>query len=386
MSDAGRLSRGKSAVLGLVTAVVITIATLLLLEGSASLYLFSRDWLLARPPSVAVRPHTVHDTLLGWVNEPGYAKPDEYGPGIGLTFTAQGARANGAAALGDASSRATVVCSGDSYTLGAGVADDRHWCGLLERLVPGIRTVNFGEAAYGLDQSWLRYRRDGVPLAPRVHVLAITESSLERSVDGSLDGWSKPYLTLESGKVSVRNVPLPAQDPDALRRVAASRAVDELRVVQEVRRFRGYDRPAAAAAAADERLPLFERAIDELAAADRARGGTLMLVYLPTGRTARRVDLVERRQRLAAIAQQRGIPFIDLTPRLHALRADSLDLTFITRPGPTSPAGQAGQYSRLGHELIARAIAGELATLPALATSRGDGSVPPAASGSTAAR
>ena len=368
MSAPPAISRGKSFLFGSITAVVITVATLALLEGGASVFLFARDWLGAEAPDTALRPHTIRDTLLGWASEPGYANPDEYGAGIGLTLTREGYRTNGAARPGPADARTSVACSGDAFTFGVGVADDRHWCGLLEQVVPGIRTTNLAEPAWSLDQSVLRYRRDGAPLAAGVHIFALTDASLERGTGGSMDGWSRPYLALDGEQVTTKNVPVPAQSRGAIRRASAARAFDQLRIVQEVRRFRGIDRQESARDAADERLPLVERVIGDLAAADRARGGRLILIYIPTARAARRAGSGEaRRERLAAFAKSRDIPFVDLTSRIGALRPDSLDLSYITRAGPGKSESVEGQLSTLGHAVVARVLAEEIARLPGFA-------------------
>ena len=79
----------------LVTALVITgltVLAVLALEGVASLVKLVLDVSVARAPRDNERPHTVHDTLLGWVNRAGSANPDEYGKGIGLTTDPQGFR------------------------------------------------------------------------------------------------------------------------------------------------------------------------------------------------------------------------------------------------------------------------------------------------------
>ena len=365
MSPASRpappVSRVRNLVAGAASSLAITVATLAVLEGGVSLSLFLRDYLSADAPVPAVRAHTVHDTLLGWVNQPGYANADEYGPGVGLSITRSGFRAGARVPSDSAAPASRVVCSGDSFTFGSGVADDRHWCTLLEGLLPGIRTSNLGEASYGFDQSALRYRRDGAPLAAGVHVFALTDGALDRAPGSSLDGWPKPYLELDGEGVTTRNVPVGPQRGDAVRKATAARALDGLRIVQEFRRVRGVDREWAAARAADARLPLVERVIGDMASADRERGGTFVLAYLPSFRTARRDGADERRTRLAAFAKARGIPFVDLTQRFHAMRADSLDLSFIGSDAPGRSDGAAGQLSRLGHAVVAREIAGVLA-------------------------
>ena len=317
------------------------------------MYLFARDYLSPAAPASPLRPHAMPDTLLGWVSAPGYASADEYGAGIGLTITPAGFRAVGPAAATSAKPATPIACSGDSYTFGTGVADDRHWCSLLQALVPGLKATNLGGESYSFEQSADRYRRDGTALGSRVHVFALTDGAIERA----------------------------AIPRAAIPRAAGARAFDDLRFVQEYRRVRGIDREWSDARAADARLPLVEQSLGTIAAADRERGGTLVLAYLPTFRAARRDGAAERRSRLAAFAKARGIPFIDLTPRFHAMRADSLDLSFTASDAGSATAGTGGQLSRLGHAVVAREIAGvvrELAAAPAterLQDSHGPGAI-----------
>jgi hypothetical protein len=362
------LSRGKAAAFGTIAVVAITAGTVALLEGAASGYLFARDYVRARAPSSLQRPHAVADTLLGWRNAPNVSRPDEYGRGIALTLDARGFRTSSATSADSVRPPARVMCSGDELTLGVGVADDRAWCALLARELPDVQAVNLGVDGYGLDQSVLRYRRDGAPLAPRVHLLAITRQALERSVSGSPEGWYKPYLELEGGRVATRNVPVPHQDAAGFRRLARDRAVDELRIVQQYRRFRGFDHDADVARAVDDRKPLFETLFGDLAAADRERGTRLVLAYLPTLPEARR-DADARRRRLAVWAREHHVAYVDLTPAMHAMRADSLDLAFISRLVPGASSDVIGQYSDLGNDWIARMIASRLVTLGAVADS-----------------
>jgi hypothetical protein len=366
MTDAPELSRGKRIAFAVVAVLLLTVGPVLLMEGCASAYLFARDAAAARVPRTLLRPHTVHDSLLGWSNKPDYAKADEFGDGASLTIDARGFRAAPAPAGAAPAARTRIVCSGDSFTFGVGVGDDDVWCAQLGREL-GAETVNLAVPAYGLDQSVLRYQRDGAPLAPRFHVLALSDAALERSTSGSDKGWSKPYLVAEDGTLRRRNVPVPPQEAGPLRRAAAWRAFGELRTVQLERRLRGISEGDDAAAAVDRRLPLFQLLLRDLVRSDSARGVALVVTYLPTVRGARRGEEAERRRRLAAIASGLGVPFVDLTPRMAALRPDSLDLAFFSATTPRAPQGVVGQYSPLGHRWIARTLALELQSLPVLA-------------------
>jgi len=340
---------------GLLLVIAIVIATLLMIEGAASVALFWRDYATATEPNAIVRPHTEHDTLLGWVNRPSFSSPDEYGRGIGLTTTPE--RFRGRSPLGTlVSGRVRVICSGDSFTMGVGVGDEDNWCRLLERTLPGLETVNMGQGAYGVDQAYLWYRRDGVRVRHQIQILGLTDVQFERSLTGTYSGRFKPYFELDGDRLVTRNVPVPHQTMAALRRAYAARLVEELRVVQVVRRIPRFDGRQRGAEQVMARWALFERIFDDLAALHRANGTQLVIAYLPTGRNRAPGYLDARRRRLADYATRRGLTFVDLTPSLRKLSADSLDLTFISRIEPGVARGVLGHYSVYGNAWVAREL------------------------------
>jgi hypothetical protein len=350
----------KRAVVGLVGGVAIVIATLCVMEGAASALLFVRDYRGATAPQGVIRPHTVHDSLLGWVNRPAFSSSDEYGTGIGLATTPLGFRANGAADSASAAPKEGVVCSGDSFTLGYGVSDEHAWCAQLAKSRPGLRTYNMGQAGYGLDQSALWYQRDGARVAHTMQILGITNGQLERMATQKDAGRFKPALAIEAGKVVVRGVPVPEQTSDALRAARRERMKYDLRTVQAFSWLTGGDGRAAAARRIDERWPLVERVLDDLADANVSRGSRLVLAYLPAKRELGPGSPDARRRKLASYAQRRGITFIDLTPLMRAVRPDSIDLSYISRVPRAAAPGVADHYSNLGNAWVAHTLAERL--------------------------
>jgi hypothetical protein len=351
--------RVKRILLGLAIGVVITIGTLVMMEGTASDLLFVRDYRAASASKALIRPHTMNDTLLGWTNRPSFSSPDEYGKGIPLSTTPEGFRARGA---GDAvSARPTrIVCSGDSYTLGYGVSDDHTWCALLARNSADVETFNMGEIDYGLDQDYLAYRRDGGRASPQIEVLGLTNGALERLVTANYGGRIKPTLALEGDRLVTKDVPVRAQTPDALRRAAKARTKDELRIVQLVRKIPGMDDRAKDARRIDAQWPLVEKILDELTAENKKRGSRLVVAYLPTKRDMKPSYVDARRRRLEEYCRRHGTTFVDLTPAMRALRKDSLDLAFISRVPRGAAPGVANQYSNLGNLWVARMLSSQL--------------------------
>jgi hypothetical protein len=347
--------------------MAISIATVLLLEGGASIALLVHDYTTAVGPTQQVRPHTEHDTLLGWINRASFSAPHEYGRGVALNTTPERFRGHGPLApLAPGHSR--LVCSGDSFTMGSGVADDDTWCAQFHQLAPTVETVNMGQGAYGLDQAALWYIRDGVRFPHHVQVFALTYVQFERALFPTFGGRFRPNFTLESDRLELKNVPVPRQTMAALRRsYAATQLIEQLRMVQAVRRVSPrFDGTARQAAQVNERWALFEAIFDRLDSVHRANGTQFVMAYLPTKREARPGFLDERRRRLAEYAAKRGVVFFDLTPALRALPADSLDAAFITRIEDGVAQGVLGHYTAAGGTWAAREMAKAFATHPKL--------------------
>ena len=348
----------KRALIGILLGIAIAIATLCVLEGSASAFLFLRDYRSASGSKTLIRPYTTHDTLLGWVDRPSFTSPDEYGKGIGLTTTSRAVRGNGSSESDSATKRAGLVCSGDSYTLGVGVSDDHTWCALLGKTL-GDLTYNMGQVDYGLDQSILRYQRDGALVPHQTQILGITNTALERMTTANIGGRLKPTLAVEGGTLVRRNVPVPETTMQTLRAANRNRLKHELRIVHAYDVNMEVDGHTRDAERIDGEWTLVEHALDDLARAHKARGTRLLVVYLPMKRDLKPSYTDERRKKLAAFAQQRGIEFLDLTLPMRTMRADSLDLAFISRIPRGAAPGVGNQYSDLGHVWVATKIAAQ---------------------------
>ncbi|MEO5814762.1 MAG: hypothetical protein ABIT20_05735 [Gemmatimonadaceae bacterium] len=350
----------KRSLMGLLLGLAITIGTLCILEGVASALLFVRDFRNASASKALIRPHTVHDTLLGWTNRPSFSSPNEYGDGIALTTTSLGLRGDGAVQEPSTAPSAGLVCSGDAFTLGYGVADDRTWCAMLGRTLSEVHTYNMGEADYGLDQSVLRYKRDAGRVAHQTQVLGITNAQLERMTSANNAGRPKPTFALDGDKLITRNVPVPETTTETLRRASRERVKYDLRTVQAFIALTGVSSRARDARRIDDEWTLVEKTLDDAAAANASRGSRLVLAYLPAKVDLRPSYVDERRKKLAAYAQRRGITLIDLTTAMRGMRPDSVDLSFISRVPRGAAPGVANQYSNLGHAWIARMLAPKL--------------------------
>src|SRR5579862_3829569 len=150
-------------------AVLATSICFLLAEGLSSVVLI----LTAQRQIMAETRHTRYDSQLGWTNIPNLYVADMYGPGVYLRTNSRGFRNNREFAARVPVGKLRLICSGASFTFGYGVSNDQNWCQVLEAQDSRLETINLGEGAYGLDQSFLAYRREAATLETDVDLLAV---------------------------------------------------------------------------------------------------------------------------------------------------------------------------------------------------------------------
>jgi hypothetical protein len=165
--------------------------------------------------SKADKPFTVDDDTLGWTFEPNRKSEDGLSASSaeGLRSATQGeVLRNG---LGDC----RVALVGDSFTFGDGVRFEDSWAYRLEQLLPkGCRVLNFGVGGYGIDQMYLRYKRNVTSWKPNLVILSFIDPDLHRTmssygfliVDQSAFPFMKPRFVLDQGgTLNIVNQPLP---------------------------------------------------------------------------------------------------------------------------------------------------------------------------------
>ncbi len=143
-----------------------------------------------------------------------------------------------------------AVAIGCSYTGGDEVEGSDTWAAQLERFHPDLEVANLGVGGYGLDQSLLRFRRDGARLHPDEVWLGVLPSVLLRVVttySPALGHWDypvgfKPRFVLEQDD-ELRFVESPARTLDDVVRLLPSQT-------DFVAAVRGSDRWVARAPAA----------------------------------------------------------------------------------------------------------------------------------------
>ena len=160
-----------------------------------------------------IKLFTVSDDTLGWTVEPNRKSED----GLNAT-SAEGLRsATQGEVLRHGLGDCRVALVGDSFTFGFGVRFEDSWAYRLEQLLPkGCRVLNFGVPGYGVDQMYLRYRRDVPSWKPNLVILSFIDPDLDRTMSSygflifEKGGLPKPRFVLDQGgTLNIVNQPLP---------------------------------------------------------------------------------------------------------------------------------------------------------------------------------
>ena len=154
------------------------------------------------------------DETLGWVIRPDRRSADDR-----YFSSAEGLRsARPGEVFARRAARQRVAIVGDSFTFGLEVGYEDTWGHRLERaLGPDVQVLNFGVDGYGVDQAYLRYRRDVRPWRPDVVIFGLITHDLYRSMATytflSFPGWpfpfAKPRFVVRDDRLALLNVPLP---------------------------------------------------------------------------------------------------------------------------------------------------------------------------------
>ena len=364
---AGRVpaSRPRRIVAFVLYNVCIVLLLLLVLEGITSTY-YAFHAAFATPP-VAESLYTEYDRDLGWVNLPNVYLPNLYGPGKFLRTNGQRFRNNVDFPTRVPPAKSRIICSGDSFTLGYGVDNDHTWPALLASRAANVETVNMGQGGYGADQAYLWYKRDGAALEHDIQIFAIISPDLYRMQHSSFNGYGKPVLKVENGRVIASNVPVPrTMEVWSPRLVRTENALSNLSLTRMLRGMLKLDRVSPLAPSKErnqETARVLSAMLDDLREANVAKHSVLVLAYLPTREELNGEAGTSWRKFLAEYAQERGVPYLDFADDFRRLSPAELDKLFIARGAIDFP-GAAGHYTEAGNAFLADLIYKRLLTNP----------------------
>jgi hypothetical protein len=116
-----------------------------------------------------------HDAVLGWTLRPGFRSE--------LCTIGLDGRRRDSERPAPIAPAVRVATFGDSFTFGGDVADRYAYPEVLARIDRKLDIENFGVPAYGLDQAFLRYQREGRPTHPQIVVIGFMAENIFRNVN-----------------------------------------------------------------------------------------------------------------------------------------------------------------------------------------------------------
>ena len=332
----------KKILINLIVPALITLLLLVTIEGVLT-------WAKAIKHSVTHNDelkHTTYNPDLGWQNIPNIHLPDLYGPGKYVHINDQGFRNNYTIREKKSTRITRIVCSGDSFTFGQGVANDKTWCNLIST-DPLIESVNLGIPGYGTDQSYLRYIKDASNLEHNIHIFAFIGADLERMTRNAQHDFGKPILKLENNKIVTENTPVPKISMTIKRTLKLIGT--ELNTIKAVNRFLKPGIQINTQEKIDDLYPILTKVSQEMIQISKDRNIRLYFVYLPT-----KGDLTRNnpwRELATELTNKLGLKFIDLTPPIRKVPNIQVEDFFIPKHLPGD-----GHYSELGNQWVADQI------------------------------
>jgi len=110
-----------------------------------------------------------------------------------------------------------VIFFGDSFTAGDGVSNGKRYTDVIETLLPGTETYNYGLPGSGTDQHYLAWREFARDVEHDVLVIAVFVENVRRNLaryrrfqddEGKIVVFAKPYFTIDPrGGLSLQQVP-----------------------------------------------------------------------------------------------------------------------------------------------------------------------------------
>ena len=337
---------------------------LFLIEGFSSFVLLANR-AFGRQAPLARQRYTKYDPQLGWVSVPNAYVADMYGRGAYVRIDSQGFRGDREVLPLVAPGKMRVICSGDSFTFGYGVSNDRTWCHDLTVIDQRLDAVNMGQGGYGLDQAYLWYARDGARLHHDIQIFAFIGSDLRRMASNRFEGYFKPTLAIQEGHLVTRNVPVPRIGSWG-RWIQRLMAFRDLQSVALLRRVLFRNALQENGSISPDVLEVAERVFDQLAELNRQKGSQLIVAFLPTEGEYRN-GMPNYIAKLKRDVLAKGITWIDLVDDFREMPAAEEQRLFLTEADIPQYKSAAGHYTNKGNELVAGLLYRRVTEIPGVA-------------------
>ncbi len=165
-------------------------------------------------PEAAEKTMTVFDRTLGWGLRPDFGSGGQKTNSAGIVALREYAEHPPPGVV-------RIAAFGESFTQCV-VRNEATWERVLEESGPGIEVLNFGVSAYGPDQAYLRYLRDGRRYRPEIVLIGFMTENIWRLVnvfrpyaDPANSPLAKPRFLI--GGEGLRLVENPLRDADDLK-------------------------------------------------------------------------------------------------------------------------------------------------------------------------
>jgi hypothetical protein len=360
-----RLARGTAYLGG---ALLIGALFFFLFEGMSSFAFVAKKAFEQHTP-LAERRHTRYDAQLGWVNIPNVYVREIYGPGTYLRTNARGFRGDVEVNQEVPSGKVRVICSGDSFTLGYGVSNDRTWCHDLVSLDHRFETVNMGQGGYGLDQAYLWYARDGAALDHDIQIFAFIGTDIRRMTSNTFEGYPKPTLAVRNGNLITQNVPVPQLNGwgRARQHLMAFQGLQSVALLQRIlfpraSQSAGPDSPAILRTAGS--------IFDHLAGLNHKKNSVLIVAFLPT-EGEYRLGMPDYVAHLKADVIGKGLTWIDLVDDFRKMSPDEAARLYIDEKALPQYKAAAGHYTVEGNAYVAQLLYRKIAAIPEVSAKLG---------------
>jgi hypothetical protein len=356
------LSRTWKIIIVVTFSVVVVILAFFMFEGLASTIFVAHKIMASRP--AAERLHTKYDEELGWINIPNLHIEDMYGSGKYLKTNSQMFRNNKDFEANIKDHRLRIVCSGDSFTFGYGVDNDHTWCHILTLIDPKLETVNMGQGGYGIDQSYLWYKRKHTLIDHDIHVFAFITVNFKRMESNTLSGYGKPVLELRDGILHAKNIPVPKRGFYVPWLTHVVNGIGDLSSVKLLAKLRQAIFTASETEVSTDQInDIVIKVFEELYRINRRKNSILVLVYLPTmdDYTGNGSD-IWRRFIDTHVANDK-IVYIDLIENFKKVPPQDIKKMFIA-PGVLDYYYAAGHYTEEGNAYIAEMLYNKLIGIP----------------------
>ena len=308
--------------------------------------------------------YTQYDADLGWSHIPNARIPDIYGADKSVTINAQGFRANREYPSSKPDDIYRIILLGDSYTFGYGVDDTETLSARIEAKHPGVEVINMGAGAYGIDQIYLWYKRDGARLEADLILWALFFDDFNRASRNRFwSGHYKPKFLVRGDQLKLTNIPVPKK------RIAAgdSMVTPSETALHAVKNFAVTDIMTSVLSKVGllnfQNQSLLEEGLDishllfrDLQSLTRERGCQLVFLDLPWyGFYPIDVNpwFIEYYNRLTAIFEKENLEYINLHPAINDLPTQDRQTLFL-EDGHYTAAGTRRVIELLLPELIRR--------------------------------